>query len=117
MTRNDSTADGDLVKVASATDEAEAELIQGLLRTEGVSSVLRRTAGFDVPEFLAAGPRDVLVAQDEAEAAREVLQEVPGNDSVPSGDSTSTSRRVLAAVLIVMALVAGVVCVALVVWI
>ena len=32
-------------------------------------SVLRRSPGFDVPDFLAAGPRDVLVP----EAAREVL--------------------------------------------
>ena len=35
--------------------------------------MLRRTAGFDVPDFLAAGPRDVLVPQSGAEAAREAL--------------------------------------------
>jgi hypothetical protein len=36
--------------------------------------MLRRTAGFDVPDFLAAGPRDVLVPEAGAEAARELLQ-------------------------------------------
>ena len=50
-----------LVRVAGGRNQAEAELIQGLLLEEGVPSVLRRTAGFDVPDYLAAGPRDVLV--------------------------------------------------------
>ena len=51
-------SEGDLVKVAGARHQAEAEFIQGLLLEEGVPSILRRTAGFDVPDFLAAGPRD-----------------------------------------------------------
>jgi hypothetical protein len=38
-----------------------------------VPSVVRRTAGFDVPDFLAAGPRDVMVPLAGAEAARDVL--------------------------------------------
>jgi hypothetical protein len=68
-------AEGDLVKVAGARHQAEAEFIQGLLLEEGVPSILRRTAGFDVPDFLAAGPRDVLVPQSGAPTAREVLME------------------------------------------
>jgi hypothetical protein len=44
----------DLVKVAYANNEAEAELLQGLLRTADVGSVVRRAPSFDVPEFLAA---------------------------------------------------------------
>ncbi len=44
-----------------------------LLLEEGVPSTLRRTAGFDVPDFLAAGPRDVLVPESGVEVAREVL--------------------------------------------
>jgi hypothetical protein len=40
-----------------------------------VPSILRRTAGFDVPDFLAAGPRDVLVPEAGAEAARELLHD------------------------------------------
>ena len=35
--------------------------------------MLRRSGGFDVPDFLAAGPRDVLVPESGAEAAREAL--------------------------------------------
>jgi pimeloyl-ACP methyl ester carboxylesterase len=66
---------GDLVRVAGGRNQAEAELIQNLLIEEGVPSLLRRTAGFDVPDFLAAGPRDVLVPESGSEAAREALQQ------------------------------------------
>lgn len=65
--------EGELVRVAGGRNQAEAELIQGLLIEEGVPSMLRRSAGFDVPDFLAAGSRDVMVPQSGADAAREVL--------------------------------------------
>jgi hypothetical protein len=65
--------EGPLVLVAGGRHQAEAELIQGLLLEEGVPSVARRSAGFDVPDFLAAGPRDVLVPEAGVEAARDVL--------------------------------------------
>jgi hypothetical protein len=67
--------EGKLVRVAGGRNQAEAELIQGLLLEEGVPSMLRRTAGFDVPDVLAAGPRDVLVPAAGAETARELLHE------------------------------------------
>jgi hypothetical protein len=65
--------EGPLVRVAWARNQAEAELIQGLLLEEGVPSMLRRSAGFDVPDFLAAGPRDVLVPESAVVTAREIL--------------------------------------------
>jgi hypothetical protein len=67
-------ARGELVRVAGGRNLAEAELIQNLLLEEGVPSLLRRSAGFDVPDFLAAGPRDVLVPESGAEVARDLLQ-------------------------------------------
>jgi hypothetical protein len=66
-------AEGELVKVARAQNQSEAEFIEGLLLEEGIPSMLRRSRGFDVAESLAAGPRDVLVPQSGAEAAREAL--------------------------------------------
>ncbi|HYZ79690.1 MAG TPA: hypothetical protein VE571_00395 [Solirubrobacteraceae bacterium] len=66
-------SEGELVKVAWARNQSEAEFIQGLLLEEGVPSMLRRSAGFDVPDFLAAGPRDVMVPISGAQTAREVL--------------------------------------------
>jgi hypothetical protein len=65
--------EGELVRVAYARHQAEAELIQGILLEEGVPSMLRRSRGFDVPDMLAAGPRDVMVPASGAEAARDVL--------------------------------------------
>jgi hypothetical protein len=63
----------ELVKVAGAQNESEAELIQNLLRAAGVVSIVRRSAGADVPDFLAAGRRDVLVARSVADIARDAL--------------------------------------------
>jgi hypothetical protein len=66
-------AEGDLVKVARAENQPEAEFIEALLLEEGIPCMLRRSGGFDVPDFLAAGPRDVMVPESGAEAAREAL--------------------------------------------
>ena len=68
-----SYAEGPLVRVCAARHQAEAEMIQVLLLEEGIPSVTRRSGGFDVPDFLAAGPRDILVASSGEEAAREIL--------------------------------------------
>jgi len=70
---NPEFTEGELVRVAGGRNQAEAEFIQGLLLEWGVPSVLRRSAGFDVPDYLAAGPRDVLVPEAGVETAREVL--------------------------------------------
>ncbi len=48
-------------------------MIQGLLGEAGIPSILQRSSGFDVPEFLASGPRDVKVVSDLAAKARAVL--------------------------------------------
>ena len=89
--------EGDLVRVAGGRNQAEAELIQGLLLEWGVPSVLRRSAGFDVPDFLAAGPRDVMVPEAGAETAREVLLQA---DMAPTtGDRRGPRPLVLAAVV------------------
>ena len=89
-------SEGGLVPVAVGRNQPEAEFIQGLLLEEGVPSTLRRTRGFDVPEMLAAGPRDVLVPQSGASAAREVLlqAELLGGEAEPA-----RPWRVLAGVL------------------
>src|SRR5438034_4568577 len=67
---------GRQVRVAGASNLAEAELIQGILLEEGIPSVQRRTRGFDVPDFLAAGPRDILVPEAGAEVAQALLADV-----------------------------------------
>jgi hypothetical protein len=66
-------AHGDLIRVTGARNMADGEMIQAILLDHGVPSMLRRARGFDVPDFLAAGPRDVLVPESGYETAREVL--------------------------------------------
>ncbi len=67
-----------LVRVAYAQNQPEAEMIQGLLRANGVESIAKRSRGFDVPDFLAAGPRDILVPESRGRGG--------------AGDSASLSR-------------------------
>jgi hypothetical protein len=96
-------AEGELVKVVGARNQAEAEFIQGLLLEEGVPSILRRSAGFDVPDFLAAGPRDVLVPESGASAAREVLLQAELISPEPAGTGISPAR-LLAGLLLALAI-------------
>ena len=95
--------EGPLVSVAGARNLAEAELIQGLLLEEGIPSMLRRSRGFDVPDFLAAGPRDVLVTQSGYDAAREVLLQADALDEAPV--PRARPAMVLAALLAGVALI------------
>lgn len=99
--------EGDLVRVAGAMNQAEAEFVQGLLLEEGIPSTLRRTRGFDVPDMLAAGPRDVMVPASGHDAARDVLleAEIVRADVVSAETPPSRVLAVMLAVLAVGALV------------
>jgi hypothetical protein len=103
--------DGELVAVAAGRNQAEAEFIQGLLLEEGVPSMLRRSRGFDVPDMLAAGPRDVLVPAAGLPTAREVLLQAdllpaPGTPPRTGVDRPSRIAAALLGMLVVVALVA-----------
>jgi hypothetical protein len=102
-------SEGELVRVIGASNQAEAEMIQGMLLEEGVPSLLRRALGSDVPDFLAAGRRDVLVPASGLVTAREVLLQAEMISETPT--SSTAAGRVLAGLL------AAVVLVGLVVWI
>lgn len=86
-------ARGELVRAAVARNLAEAELIKGMLLEQGIPSMVRRTGGFDVPDFLAAGPRDVLVPTGGAEAARELLSEVDEGEPDHEGATVDPPGR------------------------
>jgi hypothetical protein len=100
---------GELRKVAVGRQQPEAEFIQMLLLEEGVPSTLRRSAGFDVPDMLAAGPRDVLVPESGVEAAREVLREadLAPQEASAAGGTGVGSRRSAATLLLGILLGAG----------
>jgi putative signal transducing protein len=82
-------ARGEPVKVGFARNQAEAEMIQGMLLEEGIPSMLKRTRGFDVPDYLAGGPRDILVPETAAEVARQVLE---GTDLQGEGQEVDELR-------------------------
>jgi hypothetical protein len=96
-------AEGRLVKVAYATNQPEAELIEALLLEEGIPSMSRRSGGFDVPDFLAAGPRDVMVPVSGVDAAREILLQTELIDDAPA-ERVVRPGRLLAGLLIALAL-------------
>ena len=99
---------GELVKVAWARNLAEAQLIQGILLEEGIPTVERRARGFDVPDFLAAGPRDILVPQAGFEAARRLLTGSPvATDPEPPSALAEPPLRLLAKLGLALAVAAA----------
>jgi hypothetical protein len=95
-------AQGEPVRVAFTRNQAESDLVQNILLEEGIPSIARRTRGFDVPDFLAAGPRDVLVPQSGAELARALLREVDVAETIEPAaprDGSALQVRIVLAVL------------------
>ena len=70
---NPSGSGDEFVKVARAQNQPEAEFLQGILQDADIPALVRRAPGADVPDFLAAGARDVLVPASMAEDARDAL--------------------------------------------
>jgi len=97
-------AEGELVRAVGAHNQAEAEFIQGMLLEEGVPSTLRRTRGFDVPDMLAAGPRDIMVPASGYCAAREVLLQAELVDDEQA--AAVRPSRLLAGLLLAVSVVA-----------
>jgi hypothetical protein len=97
-------SEGRLVRIAGARNQVEGEFIQSMLLEEGVPSVLRRSAGFDVPDFLAAGPRDVLVPESGVPTAREVLLQAELVSAEPARPPVAPARLLVG---LLVALVVG----------
>jgi hypothetical protein len=70
--------DGIVVTVVSG--ETEAEVVCGLLRSAGIECAYRDTQAIDSPleDFIAAGPREILVREADVEAAQALLEASPG---------------------------------------
>jgi hypothetical protein len=65
--------EGVVVKVVSG--EPEADIACGLLRSAGIECAYRDTEAIDTPfeDFIADGPREILVHPSDLEAARALL--------------------------------------------
>jgi hypothetical protein len=93
---------------------ADGELIQSILLDHGIPSMLRRARGFDVPDFLAAGPRDVLVPESGYETAREVLA---GSDMLTAEASPDSLPGIGSPARLALGLIAAVGVAALIVYV
>jgi hypothetical protein len=83
--------------------------VQNLLLEEGIPSLVRRTGGFDVPDFLASGPRDILVPAAGAEAAHDLLRVDPDRPRLQGGQPEWVrALAVVLAVVIFITLAVGV---------
>ncbi len=102
-------ATGDLRCVTVAANQAEADMLEGLLRSEGIPCVVRRSFGADVPDFLAAGRRDILVPEGGLAAARSLLQLPPVTREASAPSPSALALAVLAGLLFVAACVAAIV--------
>ena len=103
-------SEGELVAVATGRNQAEADFISNLLLEEGVPSLVRRSRGFDVPDMLAAGPRDVLVPRSGEQVARDVLLQSELQDRRATVSGPAPGR-------LLVGLLAAVAVVGLIVWI
>jgi Putative prokaryotic signal transducing protein len=67
------TDDAVVVKVVSG--EAEAQVVCGLLRSQGIECAYRNTEAIDSPleDFIAAGSQEILVRASDLETAKELL--------------------------------------------
>jgi hypothetical protein len=67
----------DPVVVKVVSDEPEAEVVCGLLRSAGIECGYRDTEAIDssLEDFTAAGPREILVHRADVQAARALLGE------------------------------------------
>jgi hypothetical protein len=77
-------------------------MIEGLLRENGIESLTQRNGGFDVPDFLAAGPRDVLVPESGVELARITLRKAdvePVAVRVPEPASRAQVARIVVGIV------------------
>ena len=52
--------------------------MEGLLKNVGIPALIQRAPGFDIPDFLASGPRDVLVPNSLLEEAKGILEDTTG---------------------------------------
>ena len=104
-------AQGEPIAVAFVRNQVEAEMAQNLLLDDGIPSLTKRSFGFDVPDYLATGPRDILVPASAAEVARDLLRDIGVQTIDPATPGAGVPR-----LRIVLGVLAGSGLAALVAW-
>ncbi len=83
--------DAKLVVVQSCGSRPEAELVKGALEAAGIPAIIQSDTVGNMREHLAwsgAGFK-ILVREDDASAARDLLTSVPEGDEIPDANSKS----------------------------
>jgi hypothetical protein len=73
-----SASEGGVV-VMVVSSESEADVVCGLLRANGIECAYRDTEAIDstIEDFIAAGPREIIVRDADLDAARDLLAQSP----------------------------------------
>jgi hypothetical protein len=73
-----SASEGEVV-VMVVSSESEADVVCGLLRANGIECAYRDTEAIDstIEDFIAAGPREIIVRAADLDAARDLLAQSP----------------------------------------
>jgi hypothetical protein len=96
----------DLRTVTTAGHQVEAEVIQGMLREEGIESMVRRARTFDLPQFGGGGPHEVLVGESDYERAYQLVHDRELEPRPPGSRSGPEPGNLLAVLLIGLGLIA-----------
>jgi len=71
------------VQVAHAANQTEADLIQGILREEGIPSLTRKPNGTFLTDLFGIGPRNIVVPAAAVEHALKVLEDAEDFETLP----------------------------------
>lgn len=97
---------GDLRRVVVATNQAEADMLEDMLQSEGIPCVVRRAGRADLPDFGASGQREILVPEGGLSAARDLLLLGPTTQTQGDALALSLTALVLAGItLLVLSIV------------
>lgn len=68
------------VEVAFAANQTEADMIQGILKEEGIPSMTKKPNGSFLTDLFAIGPRHVVVPASAEEKAKQILADYKNAD-------------------------------------
>ena len=71
------------VEVAFASNQTEADMIQGILKDEGIPSLTRKPNGSFLTDLFAMGPRNIVVPASAEEKAKQILADY---ENIPEDD-------------------------------
>ena len=72
------------VQVAFANNRTEADLVQAILREEGIPSITRKPNGTFLTDLFGIGARDILVPAAAEDKSRELLADLEVDEITPS---------------------------------